>query len=169
MYGIECATQYPISEWLARDLDVFSPTASFFVVDPRQHRVCGRGRGLVFSSVRYQGIHCRFGSRGVIAENHFDAGRNMVALLAGVSPDARHKYTQNVQGPNATSCSRLQSADTCTYTPAPIPKVALMVCLLCRLNPRRPPLNGRLEPAGPRPVSPHVARTVCHMLAMYAS
>lgn len=29
------------------------------------------------------GIHCRFGMKGVIAENHFDAGRNSIALLGG--------------------------------------------------------------------------------------
>jgi ribosomal protein L16 Arg81 hydroxylase len=29
------------------------------------------------------GIHCRFGMRGVIAENHFDLSRNAIALLAG--------------------------------------------------------------------------------------
>jgi ribosomal protein L16 Arg81 hydroxylase len=30
-----------------------------------------------------KGIHCRFGMKGVIAENHFDAGRNSIALLGG--------------------------------------------------------------------------------------
>jgi len=32
---------------------------------------------------KQQGIHCRFGMKGVIAENHFDGSRNMVALLGG--------------------------------------------------------------------------------------
>lgn len=30
-----------------------------------------------------KGIHCRFGMKGVIAENHFDAGRNSIAVLGG--------------------------------------------------------------------------------------
>ena len=32
---------------------------------------------------RNKGIQCRFGMRGVIAESHYDAGRNMVAMLKG--------------------------------------------------------------------------------------
>jgi hypothetical protein len=30
-----------------------------------------------------KGIHCRFGMKGVIAENHFDGSRNMIVVLAG--------------------------------------------------------------------------------------
>jgi hypothetical protein len=30
-----------------------------------------------------QGVHCRFGMSGIIAEAHFDGGRNMVALVQG--------------------------------------------------------------------------------------
>ncbi|KAL7565879.1 hypothetical protein ACA910_021470 [Epithemia clementina (nom. ined.)] len=30
-----------------------------------------------------KGIHCRFGMKGVIAENHFDASRNTIAVLLG--------------------------------------------------------------------------------------
>ena len=30
-----------------------------------------------------QGIHCRFGMKGVIAENHFDHGRNAIAVMYG--------------------------------------------------------------------------------------
>eukprot|EP00814_Leptocylindrus_danicus_P003709 CAMPEP_0116020036 /NCGR_PEP_ID=MMETSP0321-20121206/9571_1 /TAXON_ID=163516 /ORGANISM="Leptocylindrus danicus var. danicus, Strain B650" /LENGTH=490 /DNA_ID=CAMNT_0003490677 /DNA_START=2936 /DNA_END=4405 /DNA_ORIENTATION=- len=30
-----------------------------------------------------QGMHCRFGMKGVIAENHFDASRNSIAILVG--------------------------------------------------------------------------------------
>lgn len=29
------------------------------------------------------GLHCRFGMRGVIAENHFDSSRNAIVLLGG--------------------------------------------------------------------------------------
>jgi len=28
-------------------------------------------------------VHCRFGMRGVIAENHFDGSRNSIALMGG--------------------------------------------------------------------------------------
>jgi oxalate decarboxylase/phosphoglucose isomerase-like protein (cupin superfamily) len=30
-----------------------------------------------------KGIQCRFGMRGIIAESHYDSGRNMVAMLKG--------------------------------------------------------------------------------------
>lgn len=30
-----------------------------------------------------KGIHCRFGMKGVIAENHFDGTRNAIVLLGG--------------------------------------------------------------------------------------
>ena len=30
-----------------------------------------------------KGIQCRFGMKGVIAEAHYDGGRNMVAMLKG--------------------------------------------------------------------------------------
>jgi ribosomal protein L16 Arg81 hydroxylase len=30
-----------------------------------------------------KGIHCRFGMKGVIAENHFDASRNAIVVLGG--------------------------------------------------------------------------------------
>ena len=30
-----------------------------------------------------RGINCRFGMKGVIAENHFDGSRNMVAVMGG--------------------------------------------------------------------------------------
>jgi ribosomal protein L16 Arg81 hydroxylase len=32
---------------------------------------------------KQKGIHCRFGMKGVIAENHFDGSRNSIALLGG--------------------------------------------------------------------------------------
>ena len=40
---------------------------SLFMVDPASQR----------------GIHCRFGMKGVIAENHFDGSRNSIAVLGG--------------------------------------------------------------------------------------
>ncbi len=51
-----------------QDLPCFTPgTENFFVTDIRKNK----------------GIQCRFGMRGVIAEAHYDGGRNMVALLRG--------------------------------------------------------------------------------------
>jgi hypothetical protein len=32
---------------------------------------------------KQKGIHCRFGMKGVIAENHFDGSRNMIVILGG--------------------------------------------------------------------------------------
>ncbi len=32
---------------------------------------------------KQKGIHCRFGMKGVIAENHYDVGRNSIALIGG--------------------------------------------------------------------------------------
>lgn len=50
------------------ELPFFKPVKSFFIVEPRQQ----------------QGIHCRFGMKGVIAEAHFDGSRNSVAQMAGL-------------------------------------------------------------------------------------
>ena len=41
---------------------------SLFIDDPKEQR----------------GIHCRFGMKSVIAEAHFDASRNMIAMLGGL-------------------------------------------------------------------------------------
>ncbi|KAL7541455.1 hypothetical protein ACHAXR_010952 [Thalassiosira sp. AJA248-18] len=41
--------------------------SEFYMVDPKQER----------------GINCRFGMRGIIAENHFDMSRNMIAVFGG--------------------------------------------------------------------------------------
>jgi hypothetical protein len=37
----------------------------------------------VFDFDRNKGIQCRFGMRGVIAESHYDGGRNMVVMVRG--------------------------------------------------------------------------------------
>jgi len=56
------------SEYLFDELGFFQPRKnSLYFVKPKKQ----------------QGIHCRFGMNGVIAENHFDGSRNMVALLGG--------------------------------------------------------------------------------------
>ena len=56
------------STFMDKDLEYFSSNkANFFVFNPRENK----------------GIQCRFGMRGVIAESHYDGGRNMVAMLRG--------------------------------------------------------------------------------------
>jgi hypothetical protein len=55
------------SEYLYDELTFFQPKPSLYMVDPNQQK----------------GIHCRFGMKGVIAENHFDGSRNSIAVLGG--------------------------------------------------------------------------------------
>ena len=55
------------SEYLFDELTFFQPKDSLYIVKPDQQK----------------GIHCRFGMRGVIAENHFDGSRNMIAVMGG--------------------------------------------------------------------------------------
>ena len=60
----------PPSQWtfVSRNLPSFSsPVATFFGFDPSGQK----------------GIQCRFGERGVTAATHYDAGRNMVAMITG--------------------------------------------------------------------------------------
>jgi hypothetical protein len=54
--------------FISRDLSLFSTeTNNFFITNVPANK----------------GIQCRFGMRGIIAEAHFDSGRNMVAMLKG--------------------------------------------------------------------------------------
>jgi len=58
------------SQWtfVSRDLPSFSSTEeTFFCFNPEEQK----------------GIQCRFGERGVTAATHYDAGRNMVAMVSG--------------------------------------------------------------------------------------
>lgn len=59
------------SEWLFDELTFFQPRLGqkrpFYMIEPEHQK----------------GIHCRFGMKGVIAENHFDLSRNAIALLGG--------------------------------------------------------------------------------------
>jgi len=53
---------------VTRDISEFTPAKeNFFVTNIKMNK----------------GIQCRFGMRGVIAEAHYDGGRNMVAMLKG--------------------------------------------------------------------------------------
>jgi hypothetical protein len=70
-----------LSEYLFDELDFFrvdrqrpkgdnakpSTPSSMYIVDPSKQA----------------GIHCRFGMRGVVAENHFDTTRNTIVVLGG--------------------------------------------------------------------------------------
>ena len=54
--------------FIARDLSLFSTTTeNFFITRVNLNK----------------GIQCRFGMRGIIAESHYDSGRNMIAMLRG--------------------------------------------------------------------------------------
>lgn len=44
----------------------------------------------VYQVQRQKGIQCRFGARGIIAESHFDHGKNFVLMLRG-----RKRYLLN--------------------------------------------------------------------------
>jgi len=57
------------SEYLFDELAFFQPREEneLYMVNPKQQK----------------GIHCRFGMKGVIAENHFDGSRNMIVVLGG--------------------------------------------------------------------------------------
>jgi hypothetical protein len=63
-YMMTVSTKDP---FIYSDLDLFKREKSFFIVEP----------------AAYRGIHCRFGMRGIVAEAHFDGGRNMIAMLKG--------------------------------------------------------------------------------------
>ena len=79
----------PCAQFIAEDLPLFKVEKSFFVVDP----------------MRFQGIHCRFGMPGVIAEAHYDGGRNFIAVVNGTRryilapPDDCTKLFVNTDGP----------------------------------------------------------------------
>ena len=54
--------------FIERDLKIFRRfKKSWFIIRPSQ----------------YRGIHCRFGQPGIVAEAHYDGGRNMIAMLKG--------------------------------------------------------------------------------------
>lgn len=55
------------NRFISDDLPQFLPPKNFFIIDPRGNR----------------GINCRFGARSIIAEAHYDGGRNFVAMLRG--------------------------------------------------------------------------------------
>jgi hypothetical protein len=56
------------NHFIGKDLEIFHGVPSLFIVDQHGQR----------------GIHCRFGMEGVIAECHYDSGRNFIALMRGM-------------------------------------------------------------------------------------
>lgn len=57
-------------KWIAEDYTLFDPEraeSDFFLVDKQQQH----------------GVHCRFGMKGVVAEAHYDSGRNFVTMARG--------------------------------------------------------------------------------------
>ena len=66
MYGTSRATRG--TTFMSEDLEHFSSKKdNFFVFRPDLNK----------------GIQCRFGMRGIIAESHYDGGRNMIAMIRG--------------------------------------------------------------------------------------
>eukprot|EP00039_Didymoeca_costata_P016186 m.286608 g.286608 ORF g.286608 m.286608 type:complete len:716 (-) comp16352_c1_seq28:177-2324(-) len=55
------------NQFFDEDITIFKPVKSFWMVDPSKNR----------------GINCRWGARGIIAEAHYDGGRNYIAMLKG--------------------------------------------------------------------------------------
>jgi len=56
------------SEYLFDEVTIFQPRQNnLYMVEPE----------------RQKGIHCRFGMKGVTAENHFDGSRNFIAIFGG--------------------------------------------------------------------------------------
>jgi len=55
------------SEYLYDELPYFQPKPNLYIREPKEQK----------------GIHCRFGMKGVIAENHFDGSRNAIIVLGG--------------------------------------------------------------------------------------
>jgi hypothetical protein len=56
------------SEYLFDELTFFQPRPGLlYMVEPHEQK----------------GLHCRFGMKGVIAENHFDSSRNAIAVMGG--------------------------------------------------------------------------------------
>ncbi|CAE7404149.1 hif1an [Symbiodinium sp. KB8] len=77
--------------FIGKDLSMFDRDQPFFIVDGSEQR----------------GIHCRFGMEGVMAECHYDSGRNFVALMRGMkryilsSPDECPNLDMYMKGPSA--------------------------------------------------------------------
>lgn len=68
MTGNDGSCDTESSEYLFDELTFFQPRPDqLYIVQPEEQK----------------GIHCRFGMKGVIAENHFDGSRNAIVVLGG--------------------------------------------------------------------------------------
>jgi len=65
--GSDGGCDHGSTEALFDELPFFQPKSNLYIGDSEEQK----------------GIHCRFGMKGVIAENHFDGSRNSIALLMG--------------------------------------------------------------------------------------
>ncbi len=105
-------------------------TSPFFLCrTPRVDECC---LSVARVSVCVQGIHCRFGMSGIIAEGHFDSGRNFVALVQG-----RRRYI-------------LSSPDQCRCV-----SVCVRLCVQLIVV-RRRHTTGRIAQRPPQHMTPHV-------------
>jgi len=89
--------------FMFKELPFYKPRPSLFIKEPKGQR----------------GIHCRFGMREVIAENHYDGSRNVIGLFGG-----RRRYI--LSHPNQCDSMYLlpmghpsgrHSGDACNYHP----------------------------------------------------
>lgn len=91
------------NHFIFKELPFFMPKKSIFIKDPKGQR----------------GIHCRFGMREVIAENHYDGSRNVIGLFGG-----RRRYILS----HPKECANMyllpmghpsgrHSGDACNYNP----------------------------------------------------
>eukprot|EP01138_Halocafeteria_seosinensis_P005872 gb/GECG01006003.1/.p1 GENE.gb/GECG01006003.1/~~gb/GECG01006003.1/.p1 ORF type:complete len:328 (+),score=24.45 gb/GECG01006003.1/:1-984(+) len=69
MGGRNALGGFSTNSFIAEDLEFFDAQKDrFFIVEPSKQR----------------GIHCRFGMTGIVAESHYDAGRNFISMERGV-------------------------------------------------------------------------------------
>ncbi len=65
-----------VSEYLFDELD-------FFRADLTKKKGRKKSSMYLVEPSKQAGIHCRFGMKGVVAENHYDAHRNAIVVLGG--------------------------------------------------------------------------------------
>lgn len=90
--------------FIFKELPFFQPKKSIFIKDPKGQR----------------GIHCRFGMREVIAENHYDGSRNVIGLFGGRRRYvlSHPKHCDNMYLLPMGHPSGRHSGDACNYHPA---------------------------------------------------
>jgi Cupin-like domain len=76
-----CETKYDSSEWLFDELPFFQPLSHERTPDGSIDYE--RPNLYIGDETKQEGIHCRFGMSGVIAESHFDMQKNAITVLGG--------------------------------------------------------------------------------------